>query len=55
MAKILTDKESASLVRGEDRYGHFRPEPVCTRDFDPACLAFQEEVARLKHQVYDTA
>ncbi len=53
--QTVTDRESATLVRGEDRYGHFRAEPRCTRDFDPACLAFQQEIEALKHQVYDTA
>ncbi len=53
--QTVTDRESATLVRGQDRYGHFRPEPRCTCDFDPACLAFQKEIEALKHQVYDTA
>ena len=48
-----TDSESATLVRGEDRYGNFRPEPICTEDFAPEMLRFQEEVERLKHEVYD--
>ena len=47
--------ESATLVRGEDRYGHFRPEPACARDFAPEAVAFQREVERRKHQVYDRA
>ena len=49
-----TDLESATLVRGQDRFGHFRPEPAFAGDFAPATLAFQQEVERLKHQVYDT-
>lgn len=52
--QLRTDAESATLVRGADRFGHFRPEPPCERDFDPANLAFQAEVQRLKHQVYDS-
>ena len=28
MRQKHTDRKSALLVRGEDRYGHFRPEPV---------------------------
>lgn len=35
--------DSATLVRGVDRYGHFAPEPVPERDFDPVALAFFEE------------
>ena len=50
-----TDRESATLVRGADRYGHFRPEPEFAGDFAPAALAFQQEVERLKHEVYETA
>ncbi len=49
-----TDRESATLVRGQDRYGHFRPEPAFKTDFAPVNLAFQQEVERLKHEVYDT-
>ena len=49
-----TDLESATLVRGEDRFGNFRPEPPCTEDFAPEMITFQAEVERLKHKVYDT-
>ena len=49
-----TDRESATLVRGEGRYGNFRPEPICTEDFAPEMQIFQAEVERLKHEVYDT-
>lgn len=34
------DMNSATLVRGTDRYGYFAPEPVPTRDMDPAIVAF---------------
>ena len=30
---------SASLVRGQDRFGHFEPEPRPSRDLDPAIVA----------------
>ena len=49
-----TDLESATLVRGKDRYGNFRPEPLCTENFAPEMITFQAEVERLKHKVYDT-
>jgi hypothetical protein len=42
------------LVRGKDRYGNFRPEPLCTENFAPEMVTFQAEVERLKHEVYDT-
>ena len=50
-----TDRESATLVRGRDRYGHFRPEPEWEGDFAPEALAFQKEAEDLKHAVYDRA
>jgi ectoine hydroxylase-related dioxygenase (phytanoyl-CoA dioxygenase family) len=34
------DMNSATLVRGQDRYGYFAPEPVPTRDMDPEITAF---------------
>ena len=52
--QLKTDQESATLVRGRDPYGHFRPEPACSEDFAPANLAFQAEAERLKHAVYDS-
>ena len=36
----LFGDDSASLVRGEDRYGHFELEPGPKRDMDPDMLAF---------------
>lgn len=53
--QTIKSGETAALVRGVDRYGHFAPEPECMEDFAPAALAFQQEVERLKHEVYDTA
>ena len=54
MRQTHTDRESATLVRGEDRFNHFRQEPHCTEDFAPEMVTFQAEVERLKHKVYDT-
>lgn len=34
------DMNSATLVRGEDRYGYFAKDPVPTRDMDPDIVAF---------------
>jgi ectoine hydroxylase-related dioxygenase (phytanoyl-CoA dioxygenase family) len=36
--------DSATLVRGSDRYHHFRPEPVPQSDFHPVALAFHAEM-----------
>jgi len=33
-------RRSALLVRGEDRYGHWDPDPVPKEDLDPDCMAF---------------
>jgi hypothetical protein len=38
------NEDSATLVRGTDRYGHFEREPRPTRDSDPECLAFHKRV-----------
>jgi len=42
--------DSALLLRGEDRFGHWRPEPLPLADFDAAGLAFQAEMAALRGQ-----
>jgi len=34
------DMNSATLVRGKDRYGYFAKDPVPTRDMDPDIVAF---------------
>ena len=49
-----TDKESATLVRGEDRQKIFFPEPICNFDFAPEMVAFQAKMEKFKHEVYDT-
>lgn len=53
--QVFDAEESATLVRGVDRFGHFRPEPICARDFAPEAVAFQQQAERRKHAVYDTA
>ncbi len=53
--QTMTDRESATLLRGIDRYGHFRPEPEFLGEFAPEALAFQREAERLKHEIYDRA
>ena len=37
--------DSAALVRGEDRYGHFQLAPVPSRDLDPDAIAFHERAS----------
>jgi hypothetical protein len=33
-------RNSALLVRGEDRFGYFAPDPTAEREMDPAICAF---------------
>ncbi len=42
--------DSALLLRGQDHFGHWRPERPAEADFDPADLAFQAEIAALRGQ-----
>jgi len=53
--QLKVENDSAMLLRGEDRYGHFRPEPRPANDFTPEAVAFQGEVslARGKEVNYD--
>ncbi len=43
--------DSAMLVRGEDRYGHFEPERRPAADFDAAALAEHDRVMALRHAI----
>lgn len=47
--------ETATLVRGTDRYSHFQPEPAIDADFSPEGVAFQQQVEKLKRETYDKA
>ena len=38
--------DTALLLRGEDRHGHYRPEPRPRHDFAPEAVAFQADIAR---------
>ena len=42
-SQLKTDWDCASLVRGEDRYGHFDASPVPSCDFDPVTVAYHEK------------
>jgi len=53
--QVVGERESATLVRGVDSFGHFEAEPLCRSDFAPEALAYQQEVERRKHAVYDKA
>lgn len=44
--------DSASLLRGEDRFGHFELEPEPSMDFDPAAVALHEKADQAQRKVY---
>ena len=51
--QTLAEWDSASLVRGEDRCGHFEHEPMPARDFDPVAVAFHRRAAEhLRRIIY---
>lgn len=37
--------DTATLLRGEDRYGHWLPEPLAEADYSPGGVAFQAAIA----------
>ena len=45
-AQVVGDWDSAALVRGTDRFGHFEHTPVPERDFDETAVAFHARAAR---------
>lgn len=53
--QIVGEYETATLLRGDDHYGYFHPEPSCDADFAAANVAFQLDMERRKREVYDTA
>ena len=46
--QIEEEWDSAMLVLGEDRFGHFELEPRPTRDLDPAAIEYHESVLARK-------
>lgn len=44
-------RDSATLVRGTDAYGHFELEPRPPRDWDPAMVALHREISDRQAQV----
>ncbi len=43
--QIAFDGDTATLLRGVDRFGHWLPEPVAEADYAPAAVAFQAAIA----------
>ncbi len=51
--QVVGRTDSATLVRGVDRYGHFEPEERPVADLDPAAIAHYDEVMdRLNRVLY---
>ena len=44
VAQVGGGTDSATLVRGTDRFGHFELEPRATRDLDPAMVELHHRV-----------
>ena len=49
--QIVGDWDSAALVRGEDRYGHFTHTPEISKDFEPAAVQFHERATKAVRDV----
>jgi len=43
--------DSATLVRGTDRFGHFEPEPMPPADLDPAMLELHRQITERNAQI----
>ena len=52
--QVVGNWDSAALVRGEDRYGHFTHTPRITRDFEPAAVDFHERASTAVRDVLFT-
>jgi ectoine hydroxylase-related dioxygenase (phytanoyl-CoA dioxygenase family) len=44
ISQVAGDEDSATLVRGEDRHGHFAPEPRPRADLEPGMLALHRQI-----------
>ena len=51
LRQIAGARDSATLVRGEDRYGNFDPEPAPTADLAPEALALHAAIMERQHRV----
>ena len=49
--QMATDWDSATLVRGEDKFGHFALSPRPSRDFDPDVVQFHEKAADAMREI----
>src|SRR5262249_46078374 len=49
--QTMGPRDSATLVRGVDAFGHFELEPQPERDFDPAMLALHAEISERQAKI----
>src|SRR5215468_11246101 len=49
--QVAGSHDSAALVRGEDRYHHFEPEPRPDTDMSPTAVAYHAAVTRAQAQI----
>jgi len=49
--QTISDWDSAALVRGDDRFGHFEDTPRPTTDFDPPAVAFHEKATEAVRRI----
>ena len=50
MKQVVGSIDHATLLRGEDRYGHFKEPPRPTRELDPDGMAYFRQVAESKRE-----
>ena len=55
MRQLVNPHETALLVRGRDRFGHFAPDVLATEDFEPGALARHAELDWLRKATWDDA
>ncbi len=49
--QIVGEWDSAALVRGSDRFGHFKDTPRPVRDLDPAAVQFHEKATNAVREI----
>lgn len=49
--QIVGNWDCATLVKGQDPFGHFEPTPTPTKDFDPVCVEFHEKAKKAVNEV----
>ena len=50
--QVRVDWDSATLVRGNDRHGHFELEPEPERDFDPIAVSFHDKADETQRKIF---